>query len=103
MKTNVKSKICFIIICIIFFNQLMPIALKASEGVAPTITWAQTGGEILKQVNGNVGTVSVTGTSNDGDGIVYFKYYWDYYKDKTQKEKVLDYTAYALKTTRSCI
>ena len=101
MKTNVKSKICFIIICIIFFNQLMPIALKASEGVAPTITWKQTGGEVLKQVNGNVGTVSVTGTSNDGDGIVYFKYYWDYYKDKTQKEKVLDYTAYALKTTRT--
>ena len=101
MKLNVKNKICLVLICIIFLNQLMPIALKANTGVAPTVTWAQVGGEVLKQVNGKAGTVKVTGTSNDDDAIVYFKYYWDYDRDKTQKEKVIDYSANSLKTTRT--
>ncbi|MCI9413487.1 MAG: hypothetical protein HFJ31_03150, partial [Clostridia bacterium] len=91
--TKNMSKMWIIMMIIMSTLMMMPLQVAGASENAPTISFAQRGGEILKQsdsfkndLNPNgYGVVPVTAKAATGRNIKVIYYVWDYTIDKTQK------------------
>ena len=87
MKPTKKMNKMWAIIIVILGTLIMPFKVAGNTNQAPTITFGQMGGEVLKQSDGFItnsnpkgyGTVPVTATDPEGDGVERFEYMWDWY------------------------
>ena len=92
MKTTKNMSKMWIIIIVMISTMIMPLTVAGANNNAPTISFEQMGGEILKQsdsfkndLNPNgYGVAPITAQAASGSNVVRIYHVWDYLKDNTQ-------------------